>query len=250
MLTHVHVHAVQVRQKSDLLNALSMKSVLTVAWFEGDSSFEGDKMTEKNQLSLVKEDELINENHEYLSQLDEIGYNEEYHDFKRIQGLKLGKYLSFHNPWNKHRWKLEIGNGVDFVFVVGDYKIYVEKKYCQANYPIRTQWFNESVLPRFKNCPAPDRFNIYVVECNKPQNYNPVKTLAAAAQIRILTFQQLISLIHSLLSIQYTTTHNSAINKQERVTSLTYSEIRSEVVLEMTLIKKIENERLKVLYSG
>ena len=188
---------------------------------------------------------------EYLSELDEIGYNSEYSLFKVFQHAKVSKYLTYHNPWNKHMWKRQIGNGYDFQFTVGQTVIEVENKHCNANYPIRKQWFLDSVLPRFKH--EANKFHIRVLLCNRPKNYSSVRAENFAAQIRTLNTHQLIELIQYLSTVDYTVSHNSTINhqlEQQRVTSIEYAKIRSQIVLEMAESKKRETERLRELYAG
>ena len=193
---------------------------------------------------------------QYLSKFDTIGINQEYSLFKRFQSKKLGKYLTFHNSWIPHLWKRERGHRVDFIFTVGDYKIYVENKHCEADYPIRTQWYLDSVKSRFQDCHIADKFHIHVLLTNKPKNYNSVLDLAQADKIQICGFSQLEQLIQLLLTSQYTTTHNSTINhsititNNQRVTSISYSDIREFIVEYGKILKREESERLRKLYNG
>ncbi len=185
-----------------------------------------------------------------MSKFDTIGINQEYSIFKKTQAKKLSKYLTYHNSWIPHLWKRERGVGVDFIFTVGSYKIYVENKHCEADYPIRTQWYLDSVKPRFQDCHIADKFHIHVLLTNRPQNYNSVIDLAQADKIQICGFSQLEQLIQLLLTSQYTTTHNSDINNKERVTSLNYSEIREFIVEYSKIVKCEESKRLRELYAG
>ena len=145
-------------------------------------------------------------------------------------------------------WKTQIGNGYDFQFTVGQYVIEVENKHCNANYPIRKQWFFDSVLPRFR-C-KPNKYHIRVLLTNKPKNYNSVRAENFTAQIRICTTHQLVELINILSTIDYTVSHNSTINNQQRVTTVTYSQIREGFIEYSRLLKQEENKRLKELYAG
>ena len=132
----------------------------------------------------------------------------------------------------------------------------MENKHCEAYYPIRTQWYLDSVLPRFKNCHIADKFHIYVTLTNRPKNYNSVLDIAQADKISVFNFQQLEQLINHLLTIQYTTTHNSTINhsititNNQRVTSLNYRDIREFIVEYSKILKQEESKRLKELYAG
>lgn len=130
---------------------------------------------------------------------DQMGYDFELKEvLPRLEENGLGEHLTYHNPIDPYEWAHTKTVGVDLILEVGKFIFYVEVSFCSRNYPYRRKWFEKCRIPRFDNCPKPSEYVYWIVLTNRPENFNSVKNLAKEFSIRIMSIDNLISLLTNL----------------------------------------------------
>jgi len=157
-----------------------------------------------------------------LSSRDKLGFNFEMSNLEGLRQHHLYRYVKFRNPKNPYAWKQKIGDGLDLVLKIGDYTLYLEESFCSSSYPYRQAWFNKSRLVRFKNYPKPDKFHLYLLLTNLPENFEHVNT----HNIQVINYSQLIQLINNLVN----TTTNLITNTTNRHTIKSVYGITNNIV--------------------
>ncbi len=130
---------------------------------------------------------------------DELGYQYEINQvLPTLIEAGLGQYIVNHNPIDYHEWAHTRTVGVDMEMKVGSYTLCIEMSYCDKKYYYRRGWFTKCRIPRFRDCPKPNSHNYWIVLTNRPENFNPVKEIAAQYSISIMGLDELINLISNL----------------------------------------------------
>ena len=192
---------------------------------------------------------------------DKLGYDFEFENRSAIVKSGLSGYMVYCNPQNPYLWKKKKQKGVDKIFHVGKYRIYVEERFQSCFYYYRTSWFQKSTLQRFANYPH-TKYDMHVVLTNRSENYQSVRQLAKSQGVDIMSIDELLHLIHQLavntiispIPYQLTnntkqyTKHNNVYGSKEY--SIKYNQIMKGLVRKLIEMKLREDKRLRELYSG
>ncbi len=135
-----------------------------------------------------------------LTHLEQIGKDYEESTKQILIDNGFGKYIVYSNPSGDREWKRARGKGVDSTLKIGKYRIDLEIKYNDANYPIRKTWLFESGISRFRNCPNSDQFNLHIILVNRPLNWITARELAIYSFVMVLDIYELINLLFDLES--------------------------------------------------
>jgi len=107
---------------------------------------------------------------------------------------------------------------VDLIFKIGPFNLYVEVRNNTHDYPIRTNWFIDSSVPRFRNVEF-DYFNKRIILTNRPQNYESVEKLAEKFAISVMNFEELIRCLnyHIQLTKELPTVEKLVTNNSKQI---------------------------------
>src|ERR1700690_4415408 len=79
-----------------------------------------------------------------LTHLEQMGKNYEELTKNFLIDNGFGKFIVYSNPSDQLEWKRARGKGVDSTLKIGKYRIDLEIKYNDADYPIRLDWLGKS----------------------------------------------------------------------------------------------------------
>jgi hypothetical protein len=130
---------------------------------------------------------------------DQLGYNFEIVETKpEIEKAGLSQFMVYCNSSNPYLWKRKKGKGVDKVFHIGRFRVYVEQRFHSHFYHMRTSWFQNSTMQRMQPYPH-TKNDIHVVNPNRTDVYDSVQLMAQEFDVKIMTTEELIDLLNKLV---------------------------------------------------
>jgi hypothetical protein len=137
----------------------------------------------------------------------------------------FGVYITYFNPLDDYEWKKCRGKGVDSTIKIGKYRIDIEIKYNDANYPIRLKWLAMSGIRRFRKCPEADCYNLRVILVSRPQNWKTASELAEYYRTSVLGIDGLLKLMTELV-----TSGGESVNEYQSIDYHTNDRITSNLL--------------------